>query len=217
MNTIGKNELGSKTSLYLTCLPKRNSDHYKQIAIALYDNDLSLLTSDDNDNSNWFQDRKLEEVYRGELYSELLQIIHRTELRKIDSKTNINIYIAFDDEPNNIHTTFEYEPIIENINRVFLSDQAVIPKGHKLHDMSLYSRDKTLEGFIRQSTLKLEASNRDTISANSISNTFKKYLHNHWDSKNLIIKERFKEFGLDIFVDENDKRRPKKIKLLKSY
>jgi hypothetical protein len=212
LNTIGKNVLNDKDSLYLTCLPKKNADYYKQIAIALYGNEVSLLTSDDTDNSNWFQDENLEELYRGELYAEILQIIHRTALRKIDGTNKIHIYIAFDEEPGNLNAT--YEPIIKNINYNYLKNHANVADPHKVYDMSLYGRDKTLEGFIRQARLKTENSQTGTISANKVSNAFKKYLHNHWDDKRLIIMESFKHYGLKIYVDETDKRKPKKIELI---
>lgn len=211
LNTVGKNILNDTTNLYLTSLPKKNSDHYKQIAIALYGNDVFLLTSEDNDNSNWFQDEKLESVYRGDLYSELLQIIHRTALRKIDKKDEINIYMAYDDEPISYH---ERETLIEILNRLHFKDQANIAKQHKVIDMTQYGRDETLNSFIKQAHQKLSVADKGVINANSISSSFKKYLQNHWVKNSTVITNKFKDSGLKIYVDENDKRRPKKVKCI---
>lgn len=198
LNTIGKNIINDKTSLYLTCLPKRNADYYKQIAIALYGNNVSLLTSDDNDNSNWFQDTKLEQVYRGELYAEILQIIHRTKLRKIDGHDKINIFIAFDDEISNNHfSDYVLEPIVENINRLYLKDQAIVSEQYKIHDMSLYGRDKTLNGFIN---LLNQKSIDGLIPVGKVSQSFRQYLKKHYDEKETEIQNYLNAAGYKIVL-----------------
>jgi hypothetical protein len=215
LNTIGKNILNNKTSLYLTCLPKRNADYYKQIAIALYDNDVFLLTSDDSDNSNWFQDDKLEQVYRGELYAEILQIIHRTALRNINNNDKINIYIAFDDEPNNSHfITTSYESITENINRVHLNNKAVLPDSHKIYDVSLYGRDKKIEAFSKLIKNKLKQSEQKEISVSKVGQSFNNYIKKHWNTQSNVIINELASYGINIYIDESDKRKPKKVKLI---
>ena len=212
LNTIGKNILKDRTTIYLTCLPRRNADYYKQIAIALFGNDVMLHVNNETDKYNWFQDEKLEMVYRGELYAELLQIIHRTALRKIGSKEPIYIYMAYDEESdNNRFASFTIEPISLNLKEIFLKEANILPP-HYIVDMSLYNRDKTLERFILQAKNKMKELNTDIISANSVSNAFKKYLHNHWNSKESEIKNQFRQNGLEIYVDHSDKRKPKRIK-----
>lgn len=206
LNTIGKNVLNDKRSLYLTCLPKRHADYYKQIAIALYGNDVSLLTSEDTDNSNWFQDQKLEQVYRGEIYSELLQIIHRTSLRNIDDKNEINIYIAFDDEPANIYSynNYTHVPVIENIS-LHMKQECVIPEDFKIIDMSLYNRDKTLEGFTRQITFAFEKSrNSNELRIGKINNSFSNYIRKHWATKSSEINIFLNSYGFKI-IEQKDR------------
>jgi hypothetical protein len=212
LNTTGKNVLKDRTAIYLTCLPKRNADYYKQIAIALFGNDVMLHVNNETDKYNWFQDEKLEMIYRSELYAELLQIIHRTALRKINDKEPIYIYMAYDEESDNGRfASFKIEPISLNLTGIFLKGANLLPP-HQIVDMSLYNRDKTLEKFILQVKNKMKELNKDTISANSVSNAFKKYLHNHWNSKESEIKKQFRQNGLEIYVDYSDKRKPKRIK-----
>ncbi len=207
LNTIGKNEISNKTSLYLTCLPKRNADYYKQIAIALYGNDVSLLTSDDSDNSNWFQDPKLERTYKDDMYAELLQIIHRTALRNINEDKEINIFIAFDDEPSYIrsYNSYEHESILNNVNYYYLKNQANILQYHKIHDMSLYGRDKKIEGFARQIVLKFEKyQGKDELKISQISNTFSKYIRTHWSEKANEINQQLSNYSLQI-IEKKDR------------
>lgn len=206
LNTVGKNVLNDKTELYLTCLPKKNSDHYKEIAIALYGNDFSLLTSEDSDNSNWFHDPKLEQVYKGDLYSELLQIIHRTSLRKIDSKTNITIYIAFDDEPNYKNFSYyEHESIIDNLNRVFLKEQVNTPKYHKLIDMSQYGRDKKLEGYANKIVAAFEMNkNINQMRISKVNKSFSNYIRKHWGSKSHEINVQLGKHGFKV-IEQKDR------------
>lgn len=217
LNTVGKNVLHNKTSLYMTCLPKKNADYYKQIAIAVYGNELSLLTSTETDKGNWFQDEKLEGIYRGELYSEILQIIHRTALRKINSKEKITIYMAYDEESLDKYahlSKYTIKPISENLKHLFLNKECNILPQHDIVNMSLYGRDKKIEAFAIKAKEMIVKSNKEVINANLISNVFKKFLHNHWDSKQDVIKREFRIHGLIIYVDEQDKRKPKKVKLI---
>ncbi|MGB2873820.1 hypothetical protein, partial [Psychrobacillus psychrotolerans] len=98
LNTVGKNILNDKTALYLTSLPKKHADYYKEIAIAIYGNDVNLEMNIETDDGKWFVDDKLEDIYLGELYSEIMQIIHRTALRNINENAVINVFIAYDED-----------------------------------------------------------------------------------------------------------------------
>ncbi|MGM7720529.1 hypothetical protein [Metabacillus sp. Hm71] len=197
LNTIGKNQLNDVNSLYLTCLPKRNADYYKQIAIALYDVNVSLMTSEDTDNSKWFQDTKLESVYKGDLYAELLQIIHRTALRNIDKKDTIDIYIAFDDEPTNLNNSFEHEPILENIKRIHLKSECNLSYPNQLYDMTMYNRDKTLDKFIQ---IIKDKNINGLTSVGKISQSFRQYLKKHYDNKQAEIDHCLSEAGYKIVL-----------------
>ncbi len=205
LNTIGKNVLNDRKSLYLTCLPKKNADYYKCIAIALYGSEINLMTNEERDNSNWFRDEKLEYIYRGELYSELIQIIHRTALRKIDSKEIIYIYIAYNDEViKDIYQTFTVTPISYNLNRMFMKDQMVINKPHKLIDMQSYGRDKIIQQFAEQIKIKFNENNCDSLRISKVSKSFSKYIRNHWKDKSYLINEQFKLYGYKI-IEHKDR------------
>ena len=171
--------------------------------------------NNESDNGDWFRDRKLEMIYKHDLYSEILQIIHRTALRIINSKQPIHIYMAYDEEDKiSNYDSYSIEPISENLNERYLKNEAVLTPHYKLLDISLYNRDKKIEGFANQARLKLTSENKTIINANGVSLSFKKYLHNHWEDQQETIKGEFNSLGLDIFIDKNDKRQTKKIKYL---
>lgn len=150
LNTTGKNELKDRKSLFLTSLPKMNADHYKNLAIALYGNDISLEMNDDKMNDNWFQDEKLQSIYSGELFAEICQIIHRTALRKINIDETIDIFIAYDDEsdekimrkPNGARTLL----LSHTLNARYFSEKANIIENY-IFDESLYGRGDKVEQF----------------------------------------------------------------------
>jgi hypothetical protein len=214
LNTIGKNILKDRTAIYLTCLPRRNADYYKQIAIALFGNDVMLHVNNETDKYNWFQDEKLEMVYRSELYAELLQIIHRTALRKIGSKEPIYVYMAYDEEKDDTRfASFTIEPISLNLTKIFLKGAHLLPT-HYIVDMSLYGRDKKIENFAKMIKEKLEQLNQKEMSVSKISSSLNDYLKKHWnDQKEYIIKE-FHQYGIKIYIDEKDKRRTKRVRLI---
>lgn len=217
LNTTGKNFLKDKNALYLTCLPKKNADYYKCLAIAFYGDELNnLLTNSESDNDDWFRDRKLEMTYRQDLYSELLQIIHRTAIRKIDNKQPIHIYIAYDEE-DKIHTNFEsYEtsPISLNLNERFLFGKANLLSHHTIVDMSQYGRDKKIEGFANLIKEMLIQSNQKELSVSKISSTFNNYIKKHWAEQQEFIINEFSSHNLKIYVNDSDKRKTKKVKLI---
>jgi hypothetical protein len=214
LNTIGKNILKDRTAIYLTCLPRRNADYYKQIAIALFGNDVMLHVNNETDKYNWFQDEKLEMVYRSELYAELLQIIHRTALRKIGSKEPIYVYMAYDEEKDDTRfASFTIEPISLNLTKIFLKGAHLLPV-HYIADMSLYGRDKKIENFAKMIKERMKQLNKNEMSANKISSSLNDYLRKHWNKQKEYIINEFLKYGIKIYIDENDKRGTRKIKLI---
>lgn len=193
LNTTGKNALNNVTTLYIPCLPKRNAEHYKEISIALYGSDVSLLTSQGNDNGNWFQDEKLERVYQLELYAELLQIIHRTALRKINSNETINIYLTYNDVRES--NSYTYAPLLDNLNKMYMDKKAVIAPVYKLYSMYDYGRDKKLDGFISV----MDGIDIDKpIPISNVSQSFKRYIQNHYLNKKEILDNYFSNSGYQI-------------------
>jgi hypothetical protein len=205
LNTIGKNILKDRTAIYLTCLPRRNADYYKQIAIALFGNDVMLHVNNETDKYNWFQDEKLEMVYRSELYAELLQIIHRTALRKINNKEPIYIYMAYDEEKDDTRfASFTIEPISLNLTKIFLKGAHLLPT-HYIVDMSLYGRDKKIEAFAK---MIYETINKNKIelpvSVGKVNKQFRIWLKDHWNNKHNEINMIFKDYGLKI-IEQKDR------------
>lgn len=193
LNTTGKNALNNVTTLYIPCLPKRNAEHYKEIAIALYGSEVSLLTSQDNDNGNWFQDEKLERVYQLELYAELLQIIHRTALRKINSNEIINIYLTYNDVRES--ASYSYVPLLDNLNKMYMDKQAIIAPVYKLYSMYDYGRDKKLDSFIGvMDNMDIDK----PVPVGEVSQSLRKYLKNHYSNKKELINFYFKNSGYEI-------------------
>lgn len=193
LNTTGKNALNNVTTLYIPCLPKRNAEHYKEIAIALYGSDVSLLTSQGNDNGNWFQDDKLERVYQLELYAELLQIIHRTALRKINSNEVINIYLTYNDVRESV--SHSYISLLESINEMYMNKTAQIPSAYKLYSMYDYGRDKKLDSFIMEiDKIKIDK----PLPISNVSKSFSMYIRKHYNNKKEIIDNYFNNSGYEI-------------------
>jgi hypothetical protein len=215
LNTTGKNFLKDYNNLYLTCLPKKNADYYKCLAIAFHgDKVANLQTNSNSDNNDWFNDSKLELMYRHDLYSEILQIIHRTALRKINSNEHIHIYIAYDEDKERYnHDGYKVETITDVLNNYYLQ-KCVSIEYHTVTDESLYGRDKKIEEFAEIIKGKLGNQKYAVITANSVSNSFKKYIHNHWETQQEFIVNELKTYGIEIYIDLDDKRKTKKLKLI---
>jgi hypothetical protein len=207
LNTTGKNVLKDKKSLYLTSLPKRNADHYKEIAISLYDSNVTLLTNQESDNGNWFNDDKLEKIYRGDLYAELLQIIHRTSLRYINDDSKIIIYIAYDEESDKYtYDGKKIVPVSENLKHNYFNNDCTILPHYQINDISLYGRDKKLEGFIGQINKAFieRGLDIDPIPLSKVSSTFSKYIRVHWTKQSKTINDYLNEQGYEI-IEKKDR------------
>ncbi|TPG71149.1 DEAD/DEAH box helicase [Brevibacillus laterosporus] len=212
LNTSGKNELRKRKSLYLTSLPKMNPDHYKQIAIAIYGNEIQLDTNEETDNGEWFKDGKLEWIYRGELYSEILQIIHRTALRSIESKEEIHVFIAYDDEDISKlkHNGQSRTSISESINHSYFKKQANIHE-YTVPDETLYNRGDKIrdfaERFHRWINKNITTYNQlpkklsEIDKENGLGEEFRKWLSKkqNWKKKREMIDTIFAENGYKIY------------------
>lgn len=198
LNTTGKNALNNLYNLYIPCLPKRNAEYYKELAIAIYGEDVSLLTSKDNDNGNWFQDEKLEKVYKQELYAEILQIIHRTALRKIDENKNVNIYLTYDDSRNS--SNYNYKPLVLELRDVYEMNNVII-KAEKLINTVDYGRDKILDGYI---DLISKMNIIGEVPVGKVSLSFKNYIKRYFTDRNEIINSYLVKNGYMI-IEKKDR------------
>lgn len=209
LNTTGKNGMRDRYNLYLTSLPKRHADYYKSIALA-YHPDADLSMCDDPKASNWFNDNWLESLYRGELYAEINQIIHRTALRYISKHEDIHIFIAYDEDSK---TYGSYEPICVNINQNAMDNKASI-ETHKIIDLSLYNRMETVVNFAESVKCNVDQFGIELpCRVGKIDKTFQKWLKNHWKEQGSNVNQVLTEFSLEIYVDEND-RKSKKVRYI---
>lgn len=211
LNTTGKNELKDRKSLFLTSLPKMNADHYKMIAIALFGNDVSLNMNSDKLSDSWFDDEKLQSVYQGEMFAEICQIIHRTALRKLNSKETIDIYVAYDDEdvdkimskPDGARTLL----LSESLNSWYFSKQANI-NSHDIVDESLYGRGDKIRQFAKEIDrwIKLNVTVYNDLprriseidKEGELGKKFRNWLKKHWKDKEGIINQVFGEYGYTV-------------------
>lgn len=177
LNTTGKNALNNLYELYIPCLPKRNAEYYKELAIAIYGENVSLLTSKDNDNGNWFQDENLEEVYKQELYAEILQILHRTALRKIDEDKQVDIYLVYDDSRNS--SNYDYKPLLLELRDIYKMKEVNIDINKLINSVD-YGRDKVLDEYIR---LIEEMNILGELPVSKVNNSFKNYIKKHFTEK----------------------------------
>lgn len=226
LNTTGKNILKEITDLYLTSVPKMNADHYKAVAISLYGDEVDLNMNEDENSICWFKDMKLELIYRGELYAEILQIIHRTALRKIKEQIPIHIYMAFDDSKGD-QLLCDVQPLIMELNDWYFKNCKY--KWHQLHDDSLYGLGDKVHAFADEiskwisknitffNNLPQPLSKIDE-GKGGIGEKFRTWLKKHWGDKHESINKKFAEYGYIIFEKkDNNSERTKYIATIKQH
>lgn len=96
-NTTGKNDLRKFDALALTSLPIRHPQYYKLKAIGLYGTHSDISMSNDNEDG-WFQDLNLEVLFLQLSMAELIQILHRSDLRDLNSETEVALYLYHNQE-----------------------------------------------------------------------------------------------------------------------
>jgi DNA polymerase III delta prime subunit len=210
LNTIGKNHFKDITSLYLTSLPRMNADYYKLIAISLYGNDVSLKVNDDDDSFKWFADDRLNLIYKSELYAEVIQIIHRTALRKITEDKPIHIYIAFDDAKDWLELV---QPIFWEINNWY-ADEKIQYSYQYVSDEALWGRGDAIRIFAEEihkwisnnvtffNSLPKPISEIDK-SSGGVGERFRNWLKKHWNAQQEMINKIFNEYGYMIYEQKD--------------
>ena len=209
LNTVGKNPLNDKTSIYLTSLPRRSPDYYKSIAIGLIDSITNKpvdLSMNDKNTMNWFKDERLEDIYTGELMAELLQIIHRTELRVIDSDKQIDVFVAYDDEDNNGFDTTKWS-LSEQLNKgYFKGDAKIVSK--VIVNPYLHNRYEKIEEFANAIKNELSSGSYDNevrlSQIEGVGVKFQNWLKTHWNNKKEMIVNTFEKYNLTI-IEKKDR------------
>jgi hypothetical protein len=202
-NTTGFNKFKDRKAIYITKLPKMHPDYYKTKVIALSDDvvkkkvDISLNT--DPKVKQWFTQFDADIVYRRYLIAEILQIIHRTALRKIDEKDQISIFMAYDDEMNDGWS------ISETINSTYCNSNAKI-KTCTVTNPYLFNRNEKAEAHA--TLIKVEIENRGfgkrqfkLSELGNVGKDFGKWLNNKnkpWHTQRETILEAFDKHGMTI-------------------
>jgi hypothetical protein len=203
-NTTGFNKFKDRKSIYITKLPKMHPDYYKTKIIALSDDvikktlDISLNT--DSKIKQWFTDTTSEIIYSRYLVAEILQIIHRTALRKIDEKDQINVFMAYDDEASDGGWS-----ISETLNSSYFNYKARV-KTCTVTNPYLFNRNDKAEAHA--TIIKAEIENRGfgnrefrLSELGKVGKDFTKWLNNKnkpWHTQREIILEVFSKYGMKI-------------------
>lgn len=226
LNTRGKNDIKDVTDMYMTCLPRKSALTFATLAVALYGTKVDIrLRSNINDDdptkcedAQWFNDMRVEILFLLDLAAELLQIIHRTALRKINSKEKINIYIAFEDikeEEKDICRMFRM------MSAYFTSGMKHMEKDAKytyeaVYNGSIYGRNKKIEKFasdikifLKTQGLKEVKLSKTTLGQNGKNIIQFLKIHNNWSENKEAIIKRFELSGLKL------EQRSKRIKVFR--
>lgn len=99
LNTRGKNVLKDFNGLALLNPPIKHPNHYKLIGIGLYGVNVNLTMSErlkkdeESESSKWFVDEWIQAIYEQSFIADLLQIIHRCSLRKVNETSKIHVVL----------------------------------------------------------------------------------------------------------------------------
>lgn len=196
LNTVGKNYLADKKSLYLTSIPSRPAVYYKALAISLHGKDeeplnLSMLQEDKLKKAMWFADSKIEELYTDSVLSEVFQIIHRSNIRNLLSQELVHIYIAT-----------KYDHIIDELVSMFQQPmkfkRSLVEEDSKFR-IKLVRQVQALAEKIKIEQIELPQRIGKLDEGTSLKND----INRNWEDKRLIIDDVFTQYGLEIKVVRN--------------
>lgn len=221
LNTVGKNYLLKFKALYLTSLPRMHADFYKKIGIAFYGQEINLDMNEEGNSTKWFVDKRLNEIYEGMIYAELLQIIHRCSLRIIEQShlnDEINIYLAFDDTNGNEMI----QPFLANMNALYLFEKANVKRENLINLINYGVKDEAVkfiieaDDWIRKnvSTIKKQFDGmsvsklgKKSEDKDKLGEKFRKFITRH-SEKLVELNEVFREYGYYIEMGKNNRNRP---------
>jgi hypothetical protein len=203
-NTTGFNKFKDRKALYITKLPKMHPDYYKTKIIALTDDvvkkSVSIEMNTDPSVKQWFKQIDTDIFYKNYLLAELLQIIHRTALRKIDEKDQIHVFMAYDE-------TNEGWSISNALNIRYFNYKAQT-KTCTVANPYLYNRNEKIE--VHASMIKAELDTGKygwgkyqvkVSKLGQIGKDFTKWLNNKnkpWHTQKDSILETFKKYDMTI-------------------
>lgn len=206
MNTTGKNLLKNVKEMYITSLPRMHADFYKAKALALYGYDICLEINDEKNSIDWFVDERVENLYKSYLHTELIQIIHRTKLRIIDSKDKIIIFIAYSDNQQETlidRLKNDYFLCCNNSNIKVINDEDYNRKRNM--DRSINCIIKHLNNDNLKTPISLYSIGLDSDkSGKKLSNLLSK--RNNYESRSQYINEQLKKYGYELYIYKGTKK-----------
>jgi hypothetical protein len=204
LNVTGRNELSSYDSLAFLNLPVRPPQYYRIMAVGLYGVDIDTRTSKEagEKNGRWFFDQRVEDLFIQSVLSDMSQIIHRTNLRNLNSDREINIYMYHNQAYWNTRLQELFKLSTKNIRRIPIKNKVLHHFDTKAQKWAERAKQICIEIDDGSNSIQ-------PITPAVIGNNFKKWLSEHWvnESKRGIIEIAFRENGLSIEENPNNKRK----------
>ena len=202
MNTTGKNILADCHDLYLASLPLRHPDYYKKIAIGLCAENIILdlgFHKKSGSNENWFIDEFIEKIYQELIIGEIVQIIHRSSIRKliVPKNSKVNIFIATALFPIISKLKIKYKELVSS--KVTFKRSGPIQKEYMFYNKAVQYAEKTLN-VIKQEKIKLPK----TLGRIGGDRSIKSFVNDNWLEYEGIIRAAYQQFGLDIIRDKKN-------------
>lgn len=193
LNTTGQNELSKYNGLALANLPIRHPDFYKSYAIALYGTEINISLKSgkqkNDGNSSWFESKKVNDIYIGLLLADILQIIHRANIRLLNTKEQCNIYIYSD-----ISTAIQQLEVSLNLD----FEKRLLSK----------TFETDCESYFKEAYEKF--GNNHELKVGNVSDGFKRWFNRHWnDSGKRIIMKKIAKSEFKIHINDLGGRKGK--------
>lgn len=203
LTTAGKNFLKGFNDLYLGALPILPPAYYKSVAIAFFDDDkkpLDLRMNNDNAVNQWFEDQRIEDVYRELVLKELIQIIYRSNLRNllVSKDIKVNIFIAtkhkhFLDDLQKLFIENGMDKVTFNFNTKTVEQLNKIKEDANIHAQTIYQAIQNKQLQLPQPIGRIE----DT-------SAIKNFVNRNWETHQDIIQSAFAKVGLKIILNSKD-------------
>lgn len=197
-NTVGKNELSEKNALYLACLPLHAPEHYKKIAICHYTGAKPLSLRMSRKKKVWFEDPFIEKIHKEMLLGEIIQIIHRSSIRRllVPGTVPVNIYIA-----TNI------TPIITDLKMVLKQRSQKVNFETSVDFGKTIKLEKKVQSFATEviKNIRIKGTMLPSTAAKILSDpTARDFMSRHYEKNKELFQDVFKKLGLMIVTNERN-------------
>ncbi|WP_243355974.1 hypothetical protein [Bacillus litorisediminis] len=194
-NVTGKNDLSQYNHIALLNLPIMQPDEYRLQAIAMYGTDTDLRLVKDLDDieeqklhkGQWFVEPLLQNLFEEQQKAELSQIIHRSSIRNIHSDEKVTIHLY--------HNKERVNDLLKEIFRVPDSNFTTI-------NIQLNNNFKVkCRQWAEKIIAALKSNPNEEYTAFKVGgNKFKKWLNNHWNEHEEVIRDIFSKHEITILI-----------------